>query len=534
MRIKKLLTSILVLAIILLGVFNSNITKAEEMSEEKVYCNATIEDNFVDNTILIILTNEESLKFKKYDVDDFSNIDCIEVIDMTADTANKIIEQQMSNYRNVNNEDIIIDASKYNKILKLELSNSNKNKVISSIKILEEYDWILSAQPDFLIKQENKDVLTKSVVNNRSLSNDWAYDLMKIEEAWGISRGSSSVKIGIIDTGIYGNHPALVGRIDTNLSYDFTGNNNPLVDTRGHGTEMAGIMVANEIANGQMRGITENVKVVSLKVSNDANFRTSISRIASAILYANVNNIKIINMSLELDSSNNSQEDLMPIEEALEQYGGLAVCSAGNNYREYNAYPIYPAAFTFNNVIAVAASNSQDVRMGMSNYCSTHIDLFAPGEDIITTTKEGGYDSFDGTSPAAAMVSAVAALVLSKCPSVSTLQLRNLILNNVDVSIGFSTLCTTSGRINAYKTLSAMTTYLRYSETQHTERCACGSTTLASHVVRQSEIINGYAKCIYCNYNVNLGNGFVVVIPNSISNLNDSYTLPNGIIILLE
>lgn len=533
MRIKKLLTSILVLAVVLLGVFSKNITKAEEIKEEKIFSNATIEDDFVDNTIIVILTNEESLKFKKYDVDDFPNIDCVDIVDMTEDTTNKIIEQQKSDYRNINNEDIIIDVKNFNKILKLELGNSNKTKVISSIKILEEYDWILSAQPDFLIKQENKEILSKNV-NNRSLSNDWAYELMQIEEAWEISSGSSAVKIGVIDTGIYGNHPALVGRIDTSLSYDFTGNNNPLVDTDGHGTEMAGIMVANEITNGQMRGITENVKAVSLKVNNDRNYLTAISRIASAILYANVNNIKIINMSLEFDSASNSQEDLMPIEEALEQYGGLVVCSSGNGYREYNAYPIYPAAYTFSNVIAVAASNSQDVKMAMSNYCTTHVDLFAPGDNIITTTKEGGYNTFDGTSVAAAMVSAVASLVLSKCPSVSTLQLRNLILNNVDVSIGFSTQCVTSGRINAYKTLSAMTTYLRYSETQHTERCVCGSTTLASHVVRQSEISNGYAKCIYCKYNVNLGNSFVVVIPNSIGNSDNRYTLPNGIIILLE
>ena len=533
MRIKKLLTSILVLAVVLLGVFSKNITKAEEIKEEKIFSNATIEDDFVDNTIIVILTNEESLKFKKYDVDDFPNIDCVDIVDMTEDTTNKIIEQQKSDYRNINNEDIIIDVKNFNKILKLELGNSNKTKVISSIKILEEYDWILSAQPDFLIKQENKDVLTKNV-NNRSISNDWAYDLMQIEEAWGISRGSSSVKIGVIDTGIYGNHPALVGRIDTSLSYDFTGNNNPLVDTDGHGTEMAGIMVANEITNGQMRGITENVKAVSLKVNNDRNYLTAISRIASAILYANVNNIKIINMSFAFDSINNSQEDLMPIEEALEQYGGLAVCAAGNQGRKYEFYPIYPAAYPFNNIIAVGASNEQEVPTATSNYCPTRVDIFSPCVLMLSTTNDGEYGESGETSLAAAMVSAVAALVLSKCPSLSTLQLRNLILNNVDVKSGLHNKCSTGGRINAYKTLSAMTTYIRYSETQHTERCACGSTTLASHVVRQSEISNGYAKCIYCKYNVNLGNAFVEVIPSSIGNPNNRYILPNGIIILLE
>ena len=56
MRIKKLLTSILVLAVVSLGVFSKNITKAEEIKEEKIFSNATIEDDFVDNTIIVILT----------------------------------------------------------------------------------------------------------------------------------------------------------------------------------------------------------------------------------------------------------------------------------------------------------------------------------------------------------------------------------------------------------------------------------------------------------------------------------------------
>ncbi len=95
MKIKKLLTSILVLVVVLLGVFSSNITKAEEISEEKVYCNATIDDNFTDNEVLVVLTNEESLEFNEYTINDFSEINCVAIEDLTDGYKDKI-EQQLN------------------------------------------------------------------------------------------------------------------------------------------------------------------------------------------------------------------------------------------------------------------------------------------------------------------------------------------------------------------------------------------------------------------------------------------------------
>ncbi len=61
MRLKKLLVLVLLISIVLLFGFNKKIVKANTIDTEKVYCNASIEDEFTDNEIFITLKNEESL-----------------------------------------------------------------------------------------------------------------------------------------------------------------------------------------------------------------------------------------------------------------------------------------------------------------------------------------------------------------------------------------------------------------------------------------------------------------------------------------
>ncbi|MBQ8292932.1 MAG: hypothetical protein IJX78_03875, partial [Bacilli bacterium] len=77
MKFKKLVMMLLLFSVLTICTFYNNITKAEGETEEKIYCDATIDDEFTDNEILIVLTNEESLKFSEYTVNSFSEINCI-------------------------------------------------------------------------------------------------------------------------------------------------------------------------------------------------------------------------------------------------------------------------------------------------------------------------------------------------------------------------------------------------------------------------------------------------------------------------
>ncbi len=98
MKKKKLLLFILLISIVLICSFKGRIIKASKIDTEKVYCNATIEDEFKDNEIFITLKNVESLEFNEYTINDFSEINCITIDDLTDGYKDKIIEQLNGTY----------------------------------------------------------------------------------------------------------------------------------------------------------------------------------------------------------------------------------------------------------------------------------------------------------------------------------------------------------------------------------------------------------------------------------------------------
>ena len=58
-------------------------------SNEITDCDFILEDDFADDHVILILNNETSLQFNEYDVDDFPEIDCIQVTDLTKNTGNR-------------------------------------------------------------------------------------------------------------------------------------------------------------------------------------------------------------------------------------------------------------------------------------------------------------------------------------------------------------------------------------------------------------------------------------------------------------
>ncbi len=276
--------------------------------------------------------------------------------------------------------------------------------------------------------------------------------------AWRYSMGAGVV-IADIDTGVDTSNPDLAGSISP-LSYDFLNNDtsvNPIgtATDYNHGTIVDGVMVAHAGNGTGAAGIAPDAQVMALKCSDSASI--SESCIVQAIYYAVAHGARIINLSLGYEGSFTYGDPLLQaaIQNAANA-GVLVVCAAGNWMNNNDTTPVYPASLNLPNMISVAASDNTDNLAGFSDYGANSVDLSAPGEFIYTTEPGGGYGWENGTSLAAPMVSATAALIWSADPSLTYAQVKNDILSTVDHPAALAGKTRTGGRLDAYAALAAV------------------------------------------------------------------------------
>ena len=221
----------------------------------------------------------------------------------------------------------------------------------------------------------------------------------------------SSITVCVIDTGINYSHPDLGGCFGQNCKviggYDFINNDSDPMDDHGHGTHVAGIVAAN----GSIKGVAPDAKLAALKVC-DAAGTCPLSAIIAGIDWCNNNtenyNITVITMSLGTGVYNQTTcPDWMdePINDAVSL--GIIVIAASGNDGATNGIS-YPACSP--NVTSVGATSKTDVIADFTNRASI-LDLLAPGVNINSTSRTGGYTIMSGTSMATPHVAGLAALI---------------------------------------------------------------------------------------------------------------------------
>jgi len=548
---KKRLLSIMLCAIVLIGTYAAGIimpVSAVTVSNdsEKIYCNATIDDDFAPDSVLVVLNTLTSLKFQTYSAEDFSEIKAKNVSHITAyseSVVQKVLNSAETSaaFESTMVEVEPVDLSTYRQVLYVELEDTGKDKVLEAIQELEKREDILYVGPDYYLEPCSD---TSTQTYEAYFADQWAYDTIELGKALDEIDTSSEVLVGIMDSGIDGDHPDLEARIDTLLSCDFAylygntdGQNNdldydPLEDDdnhKNHGTKVAGIIA----------GICENAKLVSLKImegvtlsSGDgggAKYRSSYA--CRAIEYAERNNIKILCMSVGWAGSSASGEfDNSGYDEAMcsiiDQYSGLLICAAGNNNRnidDNNAdWDIYPQQYDLDQLLVVSASTQYDTIETNSNWGSDSVDIFAPGKNICTTVKGGGRGTMSDTSAASPVVAGVAAILLSIDPTLSNnmIWVKEYIMGNADDVTAFVGKCESGGRLNAYKAVSAVlddignnnetcqhyNTYYDYNSSTHTVICSsCEEEILTeSHNYYMVAIYDGdngcTVGCLDCSY----------------------------------
>ena len=122
--------------------------------EEKVYSQATLEDKFADNTIIIVVKHYYSLKFKEYKPSDFLPVKVADVEDITYGTG-QMVKAKMTGKNYYRDDGSYITPEKnnsnvytFNQILIITLSESGKENVLAAIEVLEEFDEFMSVSVD--------------------------------------------------------------------------------------------------------------------------------------------------------------------------------------------------------------------------------------------------------------------------------------------------------------------------------------------------------------------------------------------------
>ena len=305
--------------------------------------------------------------------------------------------------------------------------------------------------------------------NDSLFGEQWGFLRIGGLEAWDITRGESTVLIGVIDTGIEWEHDDLRdalwinpaedrngnGRfepwsfgesregvfgdldgvdqdgngypddvigfdmVDQNIPNfgDWNGRDGVPFDEQGHGTNVAGVIGAVPNNRIGIAGIAPDCRLVTIRAF-DATGDGQDDDIAAAIVYAAAIGVDVLNMSFGDTYRSPLLADAVRF---ARERGVVMVSSSGN---DGVPDPHYPSGF--DEVISVGATTDRDLLSFFSAYGS-QLSLTAPGEGIVTTNPGNGYKSVNGTSFSAPYVAGVAALLRSIRPDWTSEEIRGVL-----------------------------------------------------------------------------------------------------------
>ena len=301
--------------------------------------------------------------------------------------------------------------------------------VANGLSLLKVTAGVVDAQP-------NNAYRPLKMPNDPRVASQWHLGNVNAFAAWEYSTSSSNVNIALIDTGVQASHPDLAGNLDKPRSRDCSSGTcsaeNPPRYACRHGTRVAGVAAAVADNGVGVAGAAWNAKLVSLRVFPDGactpdcgdeaenSCATSDAAIAAALGYAqSLPAPVVVNISVGARGSCPGA-----VQSAVASAFGAGVtlfAAAGNDGGPVNApgncdYVIPVGAADRSNSVAAFSSRGPELADN---------GLVAPGVDLVTTDVDGGYAAdANGTSFSSALVSGLAALMLSARSSLDPAQVR--------------------------------------------------------------------------------------------------------------
>lgn len=322
-------------------------------------------------------------------------------------------------------------------------------------------------------------------------------------EAWDVETGSHDVIVAVIDSGTDIDHADLAaniyvnpgeipgngidddgnGFVDDVSGWDFRDNDNDVRDNSavcaGHGTHTAGTVGAVGDNGVGVSGVAQNVSILPIRALGRVRVLflvycgASDADLVDAIDYAAMMGARLSSNSWGGSGYSNA------IRDAIARSHHLFVAAAGNDNSNNDTTPSYPASYDLDNIVAVAATDDNDVRAGFSNYGTTSVDLAAPGVNILSTLPGSGYGYLSGTSMATPHVAGAAAVLASANPGLTVAELKDRLLRGVD---GLGLPVVTAGRLNLNGTLLVPDSPLVVTMTPLGPTTVSPGTTVSFHV----------------------------------------------------
>jgi subtilisin family serine protease len=309
-----------------------------------------------------------------------------------------------------------------------------------TVEVTQRTLMALARQPDVIAIMPNQKIhlIKPETVSYDELARNemrhgqtWGLEQLGVANVWEKSRGAG-VNVAVLDTGVFGDHPALTGRIGDFVVMDPLGRRisaTPMFDAGVHGTHVCGTIVGGQTPEGVHIGVAPEAKLLVAGVLvGDATIRTLLEGLDWAI----EKGADIVNMSLGFNYYEPMFTEVFDV--LLGQYGVLPVIAVGNEAQgnssspgnAYNALAVgaLEKVGRTRTDVAFFSSGASLVFPGQEPHALVNKpDVVAPGVQVFSTIppvlRAGGayfYSYMDGTSMATPHVAGLAALLMSAFP----------------------------------------------------------------------------------------------------------------------
>lgn len=340
----------------------------------------------------------------------------------------------------------------------------------------------------------------------------WGMNDIGVKNAWAGSAGGGrgkNIVVAVIDTGVDYTHEDLMdnmyrnpgemgldssgrdkssngvdddnnGFIDDVMGWDFAANDNKPYDLSvdpiqvlmgggnpGHGTHCAGNVAAVADNGKGVVGVAPDAKILPIRFLNEKG-SGDIAAAVKSINYAVQMGARVLSNSWGSEGDDGGTNEVKALKDAIdaaEKKGVLFVAAAGNGHQgvgydnDTDAKPGYPASYSQDNIVSVAAIDSKDALGAFSNWGVKTVDIAAPGVVVYSTTVGGKYSdtvvdmygikaTWDGTSMACPHVAGAAAAWLSKHPEASYREIKAALLSSVKPVAGLKGKILSGGKLN--------------------------------------------------------------------------------------